>query len=77
MYLLQVLSNIKTYFSNKYLLKNTRKSNYVSFSSKQTKFKLEFKIFIGEKILVQTQNTEFIYENLSWREFVNVNVMLC
>lgn len=68
---MQALSNIKAYFSNKCLFKNTRKSNYVSFSSKQAKFKLESKIFMGEKILVQTQITEFIDENLSWREFVS------
>lgn len=72
------LSMIKDFFDSKNLLLNSQKSNFVTFTTKQTKQKLNPTIFIEENLIDQLEKTTFlglvIDENLTWNDHVNLVV---
>lgn len=63
------------FLNSKNLLLNSNKSNFISFSTKQTRSKLEPNLFINNQKLNQVENNKFlgliVDQNLSWDKHVD------
>ena len=70
-----ILAVIKDFLNSKQLLLNSSKSNFISFSTKQSRSKMNPNIYIENEELLQVHSTKFlglfIDENLSWDDHVN------
>jgi hypothetical protein len=69
------LLSVKHFLDTKHLLLNTNKSNFIAFSTKQNKQKMQPKIYIDESKINQTEDCKFLGiildQNLSWDKHVN------